>query len=177
MREAKHPPSADGTFFSKEGGVKFCHFLTLFRKEGGSAEPGVLLSGTSKSKSRRKFMRLLSTSRSTGPGRQGAYIAQVSYSGSGGFGAMRDSERRDIPLFAPRGMRYRPAEGDNLLMIAGENRDVCAGVLSQTTGLLPGELEICGPNGSRIKFTQSGDIVINGLTVTRKGEIIREEGT
>jgi len=119
-------------------------------------------------------MRLLSNTRSAGPGRPGAYIAQVSYSGSGGFGAMWDSERRDIPLFAPRGMRYRPADGDNLLMISGEGRDVCAGVLSGTAGLLPGEMEICGPNGSHIKLAQNGDIIINGLTITIKGEMIRE---
>ena len=84
------------------------------------------------------------------------------------------SEQRDISLFAPRGMRYRPAEGDNLLMISGEGRDVCAGVLSKTGGLLPGEMEICGPAGSYIKFMQSGDIIINGLIITKSGEMCRE---
>ena len=115
-------------------------------------------------------MRLLTNNR-TPPPRPGAFIAQVSYSESGGFGAVHASEQRDIPLFAPRGMRYLPADGDNLLMISGENRDVCAGVLSSATGLLPGELEICGPGGSFLKFRQNGEIVINGLTITKNGEM------
>ena len=119
-------------------------------------------------------MRLLYSNRH-GIQKPGAYIAQVSYSEGGDFGALWDSERRDIPLFAPRGMRYRPCEGDNLLMLPGESRDVCAGVLSHPGGLLPGELEICGPNGSRIKLCENGDVILNGLIVTKSGDM-RKEG-
>jgi len=40
--DTKHPPFADGTFFSKEVQKKANPYPALFRKEGGSAEPGVL---------------------------------------------------------------------------------------------------------------------------------------
>ena len=121
-------------------------------------------------------MRLL-TNNKPNTTRPGAYIAQVSYSESSGFGAVRASEQRDIQIFAPRGMRYHPAEGDNLLMISGEGRDVCAGVLSKSTGLQPGEMELCGPGGSSLKFRQNGEIVINGLTITKNGEMRKGEDT
>jgi len=39
----KHPPPAGGTLFTKEGGVERAFVFALFRKEGGSAEPGVCL--------------------------------------------------------------------------------------------------------------------------------------
>ncbi|MCL2068337.1 MAG: hypothetical protein FWH00_00400 [Oscillospiraceae bacterium] len=120
-------------------------------------------------------MRLLYSNRA-GIQKPGAYIAQVSYSEGGDFGALWDSERRDISLFAPRGMRYRPCEGDSLLMLPGEGQDVCAGVLSKSGGLLPGELEICWPNGSRIKLCENGDILLNSVVITKDGELIRKEG-
>ena len=124
-------------------------------------------------------MRLLTSGKShtSNLPRPGAYIAQVSYSESSGFGALRASEQRDIPIFAPRGIRYHPAEGDNMLMITGEGRDVCAGVLSKSTGLLPGEMEICGPGGSYLKFRKNGEVVINGLTITKSGEMRKGEDT
>ena len=39
----KHPPPAGGTLFKKEGKVWNELTPALFRKEGGSAEPGVLI--------------------------------------------------------------------------------------------------------------------------------------
>jgi hypothetical protein len=61
-------------------------------------------------------------------------------------------------------------------MLPGEERDVCAGVLSRSTGLLPGELELCGPGGSSIKLCENGDVRINGLVITKHGELVAKGG-
>ena len=118
-------------------------------------------------------MRLMSSYPGTKPG---SYIAQVSYSDEEGFGALWDSERRGVPLFAPRGFRYRPCEGDSLLMLSGDSADICAGVLCRPDGLAPGETELCGPNGSSILMRRNGDITLNGVTITKQGQIIPKDG-
>jgi hypothetical protein len=106
------------------------------------------------------------------PAPKTAYVARVSYSESGGFGAVRDAERRDIPVFAPAGMRYRPREGDRALMLPGEGQELCAGVLCDASGLAPGELELTGPEGSSLRFLQNGDIALNGVIITKNGQLI-----
>lgn len=97
-------------------------------------------------------------------------IAQVSYSEGAGFGAVGESEHRQIPVFAPRGICYRPCEGDNLLLIPVDGADVCAGVLSGEN-LEPGELALSSAGGARILLKKNGDVVINGVVISRDGVV------
>jgi len=106
----------------------------------------------------------------------GATVAQVSFSDSGGFGAVGASEYRGIPVFAPRGISYRPCEGDNLLVLPVDGTDTCAGVLSAPVALASGELRLSSSGGAEILLTQSGDVRINGVTITKDGEILSPEG-
>ena len=109
-------------------------------------------------------------------GKPASYIARVSYSDDDSFGALWDSERRGVPIFAPRGFRYRPCEDDSLLMLGGEGGELCAGVLCRPDGLAPGETELCGPGGGSILMKRNGDIVLNGVVITKNGEIIPKGG-
>lgn len=103
---------------------------------------------------------------------QSATVAQVSFSDTGGFGAVGAAEYRGVPVFAPRGISYRPCEGDNLLILPVDGTDVCAGVLSFPEGLESGELRIAGAGGGSILMRKNGDVVINGLTITKAGAIL-----
>ena len=101
-----------------------------------------------------------------------ATVAQVSFSDTGDFGVVGPAEYRGVPVFAPRGISYRPCEGDNLLVLPVDGTDVCAGVLSACGGLEAGELRLCGSGGGEIRLKNSGDVVINGVTITRDGRIL-----
>ena len=102
------------------------------------------------------------------PALQGAYLAQVSYSGSGGFGALGGAERRGIPIVAPRGMSYLPCEGDRVLLLPVDGGVVCLGVLSYPAGTA-GESHWVSSGGAAIHLLNSGDAQINGLTVDLQG--------
>lgn len=106
------------------------------------------------------------------PLRDGATVAQVSFSEGSGFGAVSAAEHRDIPVFAPRGVAYRPCEGDNLLLVSADGVPVCTGVLSAADGIGIGELRLSSAGGASVHLKNNGEIVLNGLTITRDGKII-----
>lgn len=101
-----------------------------------------------------------------------ACIAQVSYSDSGGFGAVGESEISGTLVFAPRGIAYKPCVGDSVLLLPVQGADACAGALTSSAGLSPGELRLSSSGGAQILLKQNGDIVLNGVTITSGGEII-----
>lgn len=108
------------------------------------------------------------------PPRQGenACIAQVSYSDASGFGVVGDSEITGALVFSPRGIAYKPCVGDHLLLTPVTGADACAGALTSTAGLAPGELRLSSSGGATIYLRQNGDIVLNGVVITKDGEII-----
>lgn len=107
------------------------------------------------------------------PARQqdSATVAQVTFSEGGDFGAASTAEQRSVPVFAPRGVAYTPCEGDNLLLLSADGREVCVGVLGTHTGLVPGELRLVSAGGASIHLKNNGDIVLNGLVIDRHGNL------
>ncbi len=108
--------------------------------------------------------------------RSQATVAQVSYSGSLGFGALAAAEDRGVPVFAPRGISYRPREGDRLLLVRADGADVCAGCLSAQDAVAEGELALYSAGGARIHLKSDGNVTINGLTITKEGRILSPGG-
>lgn len=106
----------------------------------------------------------------------GATVAQVSYSGSSGFGALAGAERRGVPVFAPRGISYRPREGDRLLLMRADGADICVGCLASQDAVEDGELLLCSSGGARILLKSNGEISLNGLIITKDGQIIQTGG-
>lgn len=105
-----------------------------------------------------------------------ATVAQVTFSEEGSYGALSTSEHRSVPVFGPRGMAYRPCEGDHLLLVKADGADVCAGVLVTAENLQPGELRLSSSGGASIRLCPSGEIILNGVTITQDGNIILPEG-
>jgi len=99
-------------------------------------------------------------------------IGQVTHSGSGGFGVAGASRISPALVFAPRGISYLPAMGDNVLLLPVEGSDTCLGVLSTSAGLNPGELRLTSSGGARITLRSNGEIDLNGAIITREGRVI-----
>lgn len=101
-----------------------------------------------------------------------ANIGQVSFSDDDSFGVVGENEMRNIEIFAPRGINYKPCEGDNLLLIKADGKAVVGGVLNTDThNLQAGEMHIGGSAGNYIYLKNNGDVVINGLIINKLGEI------
>jgi hypothetical protein len=99
-------------------------------------------------------------------------VAQATFSEREGFGAVGFAERRGVPVFAPRGFAYRPCAGDNLLLLEADGGPVCAGALVSADGLAPGEVRIDSGGGASVYLKENGDIVLNGVVITKQGEIL-----
>ena len=103
---------------------------------------------------------------------EGGMIGRVSFSGSGGFGVVGASRISPALVFAPRGISYLPAMGDNVLLLPVEGADACLGVLTSTGGLNPGELRLTSSGGATITLRNNGEIDLNGAVITRDGRVI-----
>lgn len=114
-------------------------------------------------------MRLLNQSNREGTA---PAVALVSYSDSQSFGAVSSSETRGVPVFAPRGISYRPCEGDRMLILPVDGADTCVGCLCVNTGLASGELKLSSAGGATILLKNNGEIILNGLRISRDGKIL-----
>lgn len=104
--------------------------------------------------------------------RVGATVAQVSFSDSVGVGAVAFGEARDIPVFAPRGISYKPCEGDRMLMLPVDGAETCVGCLSVCADIESGEIKLASAGGATVKLRNSGEVEINGLIITKNGQIL-----
>ena len=103
---------------------------------------------------------------------EGGMIGQVSHSSTAGFGVVGASHIGTALTFAPRGIAYLPAVGDNVLLLPVEGRDTCVGVLASTAGLRPGELRLFSSGGASILLASNGEIHLNGAVITQDGRVI-----
>lgn len=99
--------------------------------------------------------------------------AYVTHSGGGCMSATGGGEFHDVPLFAPYGVCGVPCEGASALVLPLDGAYACAGVLCEPpTSLQAGEVRLCSAGGAYILLKNSGDVVINGLTITSAGKIV-----
>lgn len=101
--------------------------------------------------------------------------APITQAGSGYIHASGEDEFHHIPLCAPYGIYSIPSENAQALIIPMDNAAVCAGVLSPFNGdfeLEPGELRLYSGGGASIVLKNNGDVIINGLTITKNGTIL-----
>ena len=99
-------------------------------------------------------------------------MARISLCDADGFGAVSTAEHRDLPVFAPPGIQSCPTEGDRALLIPAGGKNICAGVLSNAREIAAGELRLFSAGGASITLKNNGDIELNGITITKNGELI-----
>lgn len=92
-------------------------------------------------------------------------------------GAYADGERRDLAVFGPGGLRWRPAAGQEVLVLkTGEDGEqgCIAGALVDTGGLAPGAVALSAGDGAAgIRLDQGGTVAITGA-VTINGMPLEE---
>ena len=75
------------------------------------------------------------------------------------------TQRRGLPVAAPGGYRWRPEMGKQVLVLKagmdGESAWVLAQAEQQGDDLLPGEVELAGPDCS-LKLTHAGTVELRG---------------
>ena len=97
----------------------------------------------------------------------------VTAAGSGGINAAGTEMFRAAPMFAPYGVCGLPPEGETALFLPMESGAACVGVLCAGEGVAPGEAMLFSSGGARLVLKNNGDIVLNGLTVTRDGQLVQ----
>ncbi len=105
-----------------------------------------------------------------------AQLATVTASRAGVVAAQGQDSTEGLPLFAPAGVVYLPAEGEQVLLLPFEDGYICVGALCRTEGLAAGELVLKSAGGACIRLQNNGEVVINSLRVTPDGQLISEKG-
>lgn len=84
-------------------------------------------------------------------------------------GVYLDGERRFTQVYSPGGYSWRPAEGDQVLVLkaGGERESPCIIGRRQEGGLEPGEVSLSGAGGrASIRLRKNGTLALKGnLTV------------
>ncbi len=94
-------------------------------------------------------------------------------------GSVQASGSRDFwnaALLGPYGVCAPPPEASPALMLPLDGATVCAGVLSDDAGLKPGEIRLRSDGGAQIILNNNGEISLNGLLITRDGQLISKGG-
>lgn len=79
-------------------------------------------------------------------------------------GVYADGERRNLPVFGPGGFRWKPAAGEQVLVLktGGEGESPCvAGVRTDESDLHPGEVAVTS-GAATVTLTREGAIELRG---------------
>lgn len=77
--------------------------------------------------------------------------------------------RSDIPIAS--GMDYLPKVGDKVFIMPFEDNYCCVGLITASTDIKSGEKRL-ESGGGYIHIKNNGDVVINGVVITKSGIIM-----
>lgn len=63
-----------------------------------------------------------------------------------------------------------------MLMLNVDGADTCIGCISVCTDIKSGELKLASAGGATAYFKNNGEIMLNGLIITKDGRIIEGSG-
>lgn len=122
---------------------------------------------------RRKGGHMWLSERKRGRGSDGALVGAATLEGETA-GAYLDGERRDLAVFAPGGYCWRPAVGQELLVIKGADGPCVAG--TRSGAVQPGEVLIsAGSGGASILLKNDGTVELTGRVLVN-GTPVEELG-
>ncbi len=97
---------------------------------------------------------------------------KVTMSSNGSVEATSTGVERNVDFYAPYGYSFCVPKGERLLLTQGGGEQVCIGVENDCSSLEYGEIKITSLSGAYIHLKNDGNIVLNGLTVSKEGKII-----
>lgn len=75
-------------------------------------------------------------------------------------------------VYVPFGIESLPPVGAQVLLIESEDGTACIGTACDTRRIEQGELRLFSKGGASIVLKNNGDIKLNGVTITKQGQII-----
>lgn len=84
-------------------------------------------------------------------------------------------EHRSLPNYAPFGVASVPPTGTQVLILDSEIGTVCTGCLCDNKQVQSGELMLFSQGGACVLLKNNGDILLNGVRITKDGKIIEAE--
>ena len=72
-----------------------------------------------------------------------------------------DSERRGLTVYSPGGYRWRPAAGEQVLVVRTED-GLCVVGMPCVSDLDEGEVGLAGPDGAEVSLKRDGHIILSG---------------
>ncbi len=109
--------------------------------------------------------------------KNGAIMASVTFAPSlDNIAVKHDFEQRNIKMISSKGYYYLPDVNDKILLSSVDSK-FALGCLNniQNLQLKPGEIMIKNNAGALIKLLSNGDVQINSITITKSGEIKKQQ--
>lgn len=96
---------------------------------------------------------------------------RVTLNDKGELEAVSTGAERSVRVYAPYGYSFSLPAGSELLMTRSSGEQVSFGTEMKSDSLSEGEIKITSASGGYIYLKNDGSIVINGLTINKKGVI------
>ncbi len=100
----------------------------------------------------------------------------VSVGGNAVLKTVSTVQSEEVQNYAPYGYSAYAPDGEEILIINSTGGAAGAGTRMKQDLLQAGEISITSAGGAKITLKNNGDIELNGLAVTLKGEIKNSEG-
>lgn len=99
---------------------------------------------------------------------------RVTLNSDGKMEVIANGVDRNIETFLPYGYSCLIPRGEEVLLTQSGGEQIALGVRSSGNALKSGEIKILARSGAYIHLRNDGSVVINGLEITRDGEIVNE---
>lgn len=100
---------------------------------------------------------------------------RVTLNGSGGLEAVSTGVDRSVDVFSPFGYAYCVPPNTDMLLASFDGKQGALGIAMNAESLDAGEIKITSPFGAYIHLKKDGSVVINGVVISKTGEINGKE--
>ena len=100
---------------------------------------------------------------------------RVTLNSSGELEAVSTGVERSVDVFSPFGYAYCVPADTDMLLARFDGKQGAIGITMEDEALDVGEIKITSPSGAYIHLKNDGSVVINGLVISKTGEIIEKK--
>lgn len=96
---------------------------------------------------------------------------RVTLNDNGELEAVSTGVERNLDIFSPFGYIYSVPTGTDMILTRCDGNQGAVGVRMKNAGLEFGEIKIVSSSGAYIYLKNDGSVIINGLKISKTGEI------
>ncbi|MDD6728279.1 MAG: hypothetical protein PUE08_03550 [Eubacteriales bacterium] len=97
---------------------------------------------------------------------------KVTLNDNGHLEAVSTGAQRSVKVYAPYGYSFSAPKGSELLMTRNAGEQVSFACEMESADTKEGEIKITASSGAYIHLKNDGSVIINGLKINSKGEIV-----